>query len=374
MVKRILSELIKSKLDFKKIVLLIGARQVGKSSLIKEILKEKKVDYLFINGDDPFQRSIFSNPTFEFIKEYIKEYEYIFFDEAQRFENIGITLKLIIDNIPNKQVIVSGSSSLELTDKINEPLTGRKWEYNLFPFSWNEIKNEIGFANSLKNLEKYLVYGMYPEVVINMENNPKEILIQLSGSYLYKDILELINIKKPELLLKILQALAFQVGSEVSYNELANLCNADRNTIINYIHLLEKSFVIYRLEPFSKNKRKEISTSRKIYFYDNGIRNALINNFKTIQLRDDIGKLWENFIITERFKKHKNENELYNLYFWRSKQDAEIDLIEEKDGEISAFEIKWNDKKKVHFSKTFTNEYHPKSTEVINKENFYNYL
>ena len=297
----------------------------------------------------------------------------IVIDEAQRLENIGLSAKMIIDTNRNIQLFISGSSALEIASKINEPLTGRKWEYRLYPFSWRELTDQFSFAKVHPRLEEFLITGMYPDVV----NNPQssiETLNNLAGSYLYKDILEIGGVRRPDALLKLLQALAWQVGNEVSYNELAGTVGIDKATVSNYIDLLEKSFVIFRLNPLARNLRNEISTSRKIYFYDNGIRNSIINNFAPIGQRNDIGALWENFIISERKKNLAYSGFYGNTYFWRTVGRAEIDYIEEQDNKLTAYEIKWNSKVKVRFADSFVEKYSPERTAVINSDNYWEFL
>ncbi len=372
MIKRALFEAIKTKIDFKKAIILLGPRQVGKTFLIQKITEEVKLPYLMVNGDNPADRLLWTNPDFQLVRSLIAPYRLIVIDEAQRIENIGLTVKMIVDAKMEKQVIITGSSALGLGDTIQEPLTGRKWEFTIFPIAWSELKETYTLAKSIPMLEQLLVYGSYPEIII--ENEKEELLSSLSGSYLYKDILELGGIRKPEVLIRLLQALAWQVGSEVSYNELSRTVGIDRETVASYIDLLEKSFVVYRLSPLSRNERKEISTSRKIYFYDNGIRNAIINNFNPIEQRNDVGALWENYFITERLKLSTYQKPPVKSGFWRSKMHAEIDYVEEGSDGFTAFELKWNDKKTSKFSTTFTDFYQPRETFIINKSNFWDQL
>jgi uncharacterized protein len=370
MITRTLTSNLLEDYDNKKAIVLVGPRQVGKTTLIHKLVEGKKA--LFLNGDDPQTRMQLANANFQFLLQLVTDFEVIIIDEAQRIENIGLTVKMLVDAKLNKQFILTGSSSLDLGNQINEPLTGRKWEHQLYPLSWNEIKNHYSFPNAYARLEEFLIYGMYPEVVT--ETKKQKILLQLSGSYLYQDILELVNIKKPDLLMKLLNALALQLGSEVSYNELAKILGVDRMTIINYIDLLEKVYVIFRLHPFSSNQRNEITAKPKIYFYDNGIRNAIIGQFNPLQNRQDIGALFENFFISEKMKQHNYTGFYGKTHYWRNTQQAEIDFIEIIEGEISAYEIKYNPNKKVHFTKSFTEKYRPKQTLVVNKDNFWEYL
>jgi len=373
MIKRALEAVLKKKIDYKKAIVVLGPRQVGKTTLINEIASGIADDFLYINADDPAIRLAWNNPSQAFINNYIGNYKVIVIDEAQRIENIGLSAKMIVDSKKDIQLFLSGSSALEIASKINEPLTGRKWEYRLYPLSWSEIQGHFSFAKTIPRLEEFLVTGMYPEVVTNPEN-AKEILNNLAGSYLYKDILELAGIRKPEILLKLLQALAWQVGNEVSYNELAQTIGADKATVSDYLDLLEKAFVIFRLTPFARNLRNEISSTRKVYFYDNGVRNTIINNFAPVSQRNDIGALWENFIISERKKQLAYAGFYGNTYFWRTTAQAEIDYVEEHDGVISAYELKWNPKAKARFPAAFVAEYHPPITKVIHKDNYWEWL
>ncbi|MBK8819754.1 MAG: ATP-binding protein [Saprospiraceae bacterium] len=372
MINRIIFDSIKAKIDFRKAIILSGPRQVGKTFLLNTLAKELQMPFLMINGDHPSERLLWTNPDFSLVKSLIEPYQLIIFDEAQRIENIGLTVKMIVDSQSEKQIIITGSSALGLGDTIQEPLTGRKWEFQMFPLSWSELSSHYTLAKALPMLESLLIYGSYPDIVL--QGDKEELIQNLSGSYLYKDILELGGIRKPEYLVRLLQSLAWQVGSEVSYNELAKTVGIDKETVISYINLLEKSYVIYRLNPLSRNERKEISTSRKIYFYDNGIRNAIINQFNPLSMRNDVGALWENFFITERLKKNAYMKNNIKSWFWRNKAQSEIDYIEESKTGFSAFEMKWNPHKKTKFSSSFTNFYQPEETFTIHPSNFWNFL
>lgn len=371
MIERTLLANLKEDWDNNKAIVVTGPRQVGKTTLIQELVKDVKT--LFLNGDNPQVRIQLSNANFSFLSNLVSDYDAVVVDEAQRIQNIGVTVKMLIDAHLGKQIILTGSSSLELGNQINEPLTGRKWEHLLFPISWKEVCNHETFAVTYPRLEEFLIFGMYPEVVTNTSKKQR-ILLQLSGSYLYKDVLELVSIKKPDLLIKLLNALALQVGSEVSYNELSKILGVDRMTVVNYIDLLEKAYVVFKLHPFSSNQRNEITSKPKIYFYDNGIRNAIIGQFNPLENRQDIGALFENFFISERKKKLNYEGFYGKTHFWRNSQQAEIDYIEFSENEISAFEIKYNPNKTVKFTKSFTEKYQPKTTIAIHKDNFWEYL
>lgn len=367
---RILENEIKPKIGKGKAIIIIGPRQVGKTTLLKKIMDNEV--YLFLDGDDPTVRNLLANANTEQLKSIIGQHKTVFIDEAQRIENIGLTMKIITDQFKDVQLFASGSSAFELSNKINEPLTGRKWEFHLYPISWNELENSYGFVKATQQLELRILYGMYPEVITNI-GQEKDVLGQLANSYLYKDVLAFGGIRKPDVLEKLLQALALQIGNEVSYNELSQLLGIDKNTVSTYIDILEKAFVIFKLKSFSRNLRNEIKTNQKIYFCDTGIRNMVIGNFNALDLRQDKGALWENFLISERIKKLSYENSLAKSYFWRTAQQQEIDYVEEEAGKMTGYEMKWNEKAKVKIPKLFSETYKAE-TETLNRENFRNFL
>lgn len=370
MIVRDLLPKIEEKLGKGKVIVLIGPRQVGKTTLINSLLKD--ISFLFLDGDDSVVADILANANTEILKSIIGSYKYVFIDEVQRIPNIGLKLKIIVDQIKNVQVIVSGSSAFDINHVTQEPLTGRKFEYHLYPISWNEFEANVGYIKAQQQLELRLLYGMYPDVINNF-GNEYEILKNLVSSYLYKDVLGLAGIRKSDVLEKILKALAFQVGSEVSYNEIAQLVGVDKNTVNNYIDLLEKAFVIFRLNSFSKNLRNEIKANRKIYFYDNGVRNMLIGNFNSLEFRQDKGALWENFLVSERKKLLSYTDSLSKTYFWRTTAQQEIDYIEINADAVAAFEFKWSSTKKSKLPKSFDTAYKP-SFMVVNKDNFREFL
>lgn len=373
MIKRKLENIIWQKVKKGKAILILGARQTGKTTLIKEIAEKSQIETLYLNADLPVIQQQLQNPGVNELKQLIGKAKLVFIDEAQRIQDIGITLKIIVDEIPEIQLVVTGSSSFELTSYLNEPLTGRKYEYQLFPVSWEELVEHSNYLESLSQLNQRVIFGMYPDVINNF-GEEKEILFNLAGSYLFKDIYTFQQIRKPEFLQKLLQALAFQIGSEVSYNELSGLLQIDRKTIIHYIDLLEKAFVIFRLPPFSRNLRNELSSKVKIYFYDTGIRNAMINDFRPIDLRNDKGALWENFLISERLKSNHYALRRVNSYFWRTHQKNEIDYIEESDGKLEVFEFKWNPKPGYRIPKAFADTYNVEKAELISLKNFHQFL
>jgi uncharacterized protein len=373
MITRALQKKLEKRLDFKKAFLIFGPRQVGKTTLAKAFAESLQEEFEYFSGDSIVTRTLWSMSTIEALKQSFGHKKVVILDEAQMIEQVGLICKQLIDAEMGIQFIITGSSSLTIADKTQEPLTGRKWEYFLYPISSGELMEYQGVPQFLNLLPQYLVYGMYPEVVVNILD-AKEILTNIAGSYLYKDVLALVGLKRPQLLEKILKALALQVGSEVSLNELANLVSADVKTVDNYIYLLEQVFVVYRLGALSRNERNEISTKKKIYFYDNGIRNALIGNFNPIVTRNDIGALWENFLMTERKKLLAYNGFHGRTYFWRNKQQAEVDYIEEIDGNIYAFEFKWNPEAKSKFPQAFLDSYQPAETKIIHRENFWQWL
>ena len=355
MIERKLHKVIKNRFFNGKAIVLIGARQVGKTTLLHE-LTNRTNDVLWLNGDELATRTLLQEVSVEKFRSLIGSKTIIIVDEAQRIENIGLKMKLITDNLPNVQLILTGSSSFELANRVNEPLTGRKWEYTLFPLSFAEMAEHTNAFEEIKHLPLRLVYGYYPDVVTHL-GDEKEVLKQITDSYLYKDILEWERVKKSDKLVKLLQSLAFQVGSEVSLNELGQQVDLDKNTVEKYIVLLEQAQVVFRLGSLSRNLRNELKTARKIYFYDNGVRNALINNFNDLALRDDTGALWENFAIAERMKRNAYMNYWCNNYFWRTHQQKEIDYLEECDGQLYAYEFKYNSRKAAKVPGDFASSY-----------------
>jgi predicted AAA+ superfamily ATPase len=338
--------------------------------LILKYLEE--VDYKFFDGDDPVTRSSLDTPNTEQIRTLLENKKVVFIDEAQRIKSIGLTMKIIVDQFKDVQLWISGSSSFSLFNELNEPLTGRKWEYEMFPISWEELENHKGYLTAERQLEDRLRFGMYPDVI----NNPGEeieILQNLVNSYLYRDILSYAGIKKPDVLDKLVRALALQVGSEVNNNELSQLIGVDRNTVEKYISVLEKGYVIFRLTSYNRNVRNEIKKGRKIYFYDNGIRNMIIGSMNEVNLRTDIGALWENFLISERIKQNKYKFTLAKSYFWRTTQQQEIDYVEEIGTSLSAYEFKWNPKRKAKISKTFTEQYNAEGI-IVSRDNFRDFV
>lgn len=374
MFKRVLLQEILDRSFKKKAIILLGARQVGKTTLLKTIIEQQDKKAIYLNCDEPQTVSSLEKRNLNELQMLIGTNKLVVIDEAQKVDNIGLSLKLIVDNMPDVQVIATGSSAFELRNQLNEPLTGRKFEYQMFPLSTAEIYQTEGYLGVKKRLEPRLIYGSYPDI-LNQGDDPKELLRMLTDSYLYKDILATDNLRKPDMLDKLLRALSFQVGSEVSYNELAQTIGSDSKTVERYIELLEKCFVIFRLNGLSRNLRNELKKAKKIYFYDNGVRNAVIQQFATTNMRNDMGALWENFFISERIKYNHYRHHYCNIYFWRTKTQQEIDYIEEADGVFHVFEIKWNPQKSnAKIPKSFLESYPVASTVIVTPENYMDYL
>ncbi|MBR4839240.1 MAG: ATP-binding protein [Paludibacteraceae bacterium] len=374
MFKRELYQIVLDQCFKGKAIVLLGARQVGKTTLLKSVIKEQLAKVLYLNCDEPQTVSTLSNRNLRELQLLVGENKFIVIDEAQKVDNIGLTLKLIVDNISGVQLIATGSSAFELRNRLNEPLTGRKFEYYMYPISTNEIYKSTGYMDVKRLLETRLIFGSYPDVLSN-EGDAQQLLLSLTDSYLYKDVLAMDNVRKPGLLNRLLQALAFQVGSEVSYNELAQTIGSDNKTVERYVDLLEKCFVIFRLNGLTRNLRNELKKAKKIYFYDNGVRNAVIQQFAPLSIRNDVGQLWENFFISERIKRNHYTGHYCNTYFWRTKAQQEIDYIEECDGSMTAFEMKWNPNKgKTAFPNSFLDAYTIKETVVVTPDNYLDWL
>ncbi len=358
-----------------KAIILLGARQIGKTTLARQVQKTyPEGETLFLNCDEQATRAMLTDPALSALQKILGDASLVIVDEAQRIPNAGLMLKLITDNFPDVQLLVTGSSSLDLSSQINEPLTGRKFEYKMHPVTYTEFEKYAGYAESLAQLEQRMIFGMYPEI-ITKPNQAELLLRNLASSYLYKDLFSLDKVRKPQLLEKLVLALAWQIGQEVSYNELSNTLQVSKETVMNYIDLLEKAFVVFRLGPFSRNLRSEITTSRKIYFCDTGIRNAVIDNFEPLAVRNDAGPLWENFIIAERLKVNDYAERFRRSYFWRTHSQQEIDYVEETAGKLFAYEFKWNPKKgNARFPKTFLESYPVGNIMTVTPANFMEFL
>ena len=374
MIARLGAERFHAAVQSKKVIILLGARQVGKTTLLKSLFNASD-SVLWLNGDEVDVQNLFANLSSQRFKAYLGNKKILVIDEAQRIADIGLRLKLIADSIPDIQVFATGSSSFDLANRVNEPLTGRKREFHLYPLSFKELVENSDLLSEKRMIPHRLVFGSYPEVVTS-QGNEIEVLKELSQSYLYKDILTFEKIRHSEKLVKLLQALAWQIGSQVSYNELAQICSMDAKTVEHYITILEQAFIVFRLRSFSRNLRNELKNSRKIYFYDNGIRNAIIANFSQIENRNDAGALWENYLVSERLKKNAYEGNMENHWFWRTKEHQEVDYLEESSGNLRAFEFKWSDAgaKKARLPLTFSRSYKDAEFSVISPQNVEDFL
>lgn len=357
-----------------KVLVIYGPRQVGKTTLINTFLKSFDGKYYLGSGEDRSLREIIESERIERIKNAFSGYNLVVIDEAQKIHNIGLGLKILVDHLPEIPVIASGSSFFELSTRIGEPLTGRQRQITMFPMAALEIKDIFGPMRAMEMKEQFMVYGSYPEVLAEVNDaDRKELLVSLRDSYLLKDILELENIKNSRKLSDLLKLIAFQVGREVSLNELSNSLGIAKQTVARYLDLLEKTFIIKQVHGFSRNLRKEVSKTSRYYFWDNGIRNAIINNFNSLDTRDDIGMLWENYLFIERIKKQTYHRILANNYFWRTYDRQEIDLVEERDGRLFGFEFKWGNKK-VRPPRLWLDTYDNAEFMVINRENYISFI
>ncbi len=356
-----------------KVIVVLGARQVGKSTLIRELPLLKNHKVLWLDGENADVHLLLQNPNSERLKQLAGDHTVVVIDEAQKINGIGSILKLFADYIKNVQVIASGSSAFELRNTLNEPLTGRKFEYELYPLSFTEMVQHSSLLQELRQLPQRMVYGSYPEIVTHPEQ-AERLLRFLSDSYLYKDIFLFKGIKKPEKMLELLRLLAWQIGSEVNSNELARNLGIDNQTVDSYLDMLEKAFVLYKLPAYHTNQRVELKKSKKVYFNDLGIRNALINDFRSVEVRSDSGALFENFVINELRKENAYNGVFANFYFWRNIDQREIDLVVEKNNKLCTYEIKWNPTKKVQLTRSFTNIYGDTDFTVINRDNFFDEL
>lgn len=373
MIHRILEDKISGLLGNGKAIIIMGARQVGKSTLLESVFRQQS-DVLWMSGDDVDVQELFSEMTSTRLKALLGNSKTLIIDEAQRIPDIGLRLKLITDQIKDVQVVATGSSSFLLASKVNESLMGRKREFRMFPLSFGEMAAHASLLEELRLMPHRMVYGYYPEVVSN-PGNEAVILKELADSFLYKDILAIEGINKPDKLVRLLKALAFQIGSQVSYNEVGQLVGLDSKTVERYVDILEKSYIIFRLGTFSRNLRNELKQSRKIYFWDLGVRNAIIGNLAQVENRADIGALWENFVIAERMKHISYNDSLAQCWFWRTQQQKEIDYLEEEDGVLRAYEFKWNDRKaESRMPDAFAKAYPEARFQVITPKNIDTFL
>jgi predicted AAA+ superfamily ATPase len=353
-----------------KVIVLLGARQVGKSTLIRMLPLCEQKKTLWLDGENADVHQLLKDANVDRLKQLTASNQIVVIDEAQKIDNIGSILKLFADYCKDIQVIASGSSAFELRNTLNEPLTGRKFEFKLFPLSFTEMRQETSLLEEIRQLPQRLVFGYYPEIVTHPEDAERRLRF-LSDSYLYKDIFLFKGLKKPEKMLELLKILAWQIGAEVNYNELSKTLKLDNQTIESYVLMLEQAFIVYKLPAYHSNHRTELKKTKKIYFNDLGIRNALINDFRPIEIRQDAGDLFENFVINEFRKQNEYRNIYANFYFWRNIDQREIDLVIEKNNRLETVEIKWNPLKKVRRTKSFTNIYGETPFNVVNRENYF---
>jgi len=370
--KRILENKLEKLLFKNKALIVTGARQVGKTTMLRNLAKDKERVF-WLNADEYNTRTQLTNPTLNALSNIIGSYKIVIIDEIQRIENAGLLLKLMVDNFNDVQFIATGSSALEISDTIFEPMTGRHFLFHLYPFGLSEIYQQKSQFEIRQELDFHLIYGNYPEICLQRDL-AETLLKNLSQQYLYKDVLVWKDIRKPELLDKLLKLLAYQIGSEVSYNELSNLLQVKSETVENYIDLLEKSFVVYRLKAYAENSRKEVTKMHKIYFWDNGIRNAVIDDYRALSIRNDVGQLFENYILSERIKINNWQKSSVKSFFWRNYNQSEVDYIELDNRQLSGCEIKWNANRKQSVTKAFTNLYPDATTRVITPENFVDFV
>jgi len=372
MLRRTIQDAIEQALFKGKVIVVYGARQVGKTTLLKSIRQGCDAPSVYLNCDEPDIRRALSRRTSTELSALVGNNRLALIDEAQRVPEIGLTLKLLADTLPKVQVVATGSSAFELSNRVVEPLTGRKREFRIYPFSLAELGQIHTPLEIHRLLDRFLVHGLYPEV-INIPEQAEETLRELSRSYLYKDLLAFQQVRNPESLERLIQSLALQTGSKVSYNELAGQAGVDKKTVENYLRILEQSFVVFRLGSFSRNLRNELKRSRKVFFIDNGLRNAVVNNLNPPDLRPDVGALWENFVICERMKANHNRGRFPNVWFWRSHQKREIDYIEEEGGALRGYEIKWK-KKQLRVPSAFSAAYPDCPVEMVHRENLLEFL
>lgn len=356
--------------------IIYGPRRAGKTTLVHTYLESYTKPYLFLNADELASREALQTQDAKKLGELVHGYDLLVIDEAQRVEEIGLNIKILIDTQPQLAIIATGSASFELANKINEPLTGRKTTFTLYPLSYAELNEHQPGITLQQYLERWLVWGGYPQSITSKSVTQREqFLSELVGSYLYKDILELDSVKRADKIVDLLRLLAFQIGGEVSVAELASNLALNRETVDRYLDLLEKVFVIFRINGFSRNLRKEVAKNNRYYFYDNGVRNALIQNFNSLNLRNDVGQLWENYVVSERIKTNHYNGKSVNSYFWRTYDQKEIDIIEESKGMIHGYEIKWGkDKINTRTQNEFEAAYPNSIVKTINTENFSTFL
>ena len=354
-----------------KVVVLYGPRQVGKTTLVTELLANTEMKAQLINADELRYREALASQDRQVLGNLLADNELLIIDEAQRVENIGLNLKILVDQFPGAALIATGSASFELANKVSEPLTGRTLTHHMHPVSYGEIQQTFGPFEAREQLDRWLIWGGYPEIVVEESTQRRDQLLgELVGSYLYRDLLELDGLRKPEKIVDLLRLLAFQIGQEVSVSELATNLAINRETVDRYLDLLEKVFVIFRVHGFSRNLRKEVTKNSRYYFFDNGVRNALIQNFNPLHLRNDVGQLWENYLVMERRKFNAASQRKANIYFWRTYDQKEFDYIEERGGKLFGYEFKRQGEMRKATRREFNQTYPNSELITVTMENF----
>jgi len=371
--QRTLKEKIKSWLFQGKVIILYGPRQVGKTTLTKELINEYP-DSLYMNCERQPVWELLSSGNLDRIRQYLGKAKLVVFDEAQKIPRIGELLKLLIDTYPDIQYMATGSSSFDLTNVLSEPLTGRNVKFVMYPISLSELSLHYDKIQQDEMIDNLLLYGTYPDIVNRDQAQKEQLLDELTSDYLFKDVLRFENMRRSDILINLLKAIALQAGHEVSLRELSNLLKVSVDTVQRYISLLEKSFVLFSLSSFSRNLRNEIAKGKKYFFYDLGIRNSLLQNFIPLSGRNDAGQLWENFCLIERIKYNQARSKRVNMYFWRTYQQQEIDLIEEHSGKLYAYEFKLNPRKKDKAPSTFIKSYPDSDFQIIHRQNYHQFL
>lgn len=375
MIKRSIFEQVKARIEPGKVVVIYGPRRVGKTVLLNQLAREIEGKYLLVNGQERRVRRWLGSQDSSVMKEYIRGVKVLLIDEAQYVDKIGLNLKILVDMIPDVRVVATGSASFELANQVGEPLVGRKWQFMLYPLAQLELSEVESRLETEANLESRLIFGSYPEVVLAESRDKKrEILDAIVDGYIFKDLLVMENLRREDKLMSLLKLLAFQIGKEVSISELADNLNMSFHTVERYLYLLEQVFVILRVGGFSRNLRKEVVKNARYYFYDNGVRNAVIENFNPLSLRNDVGQLWENYLFIERLKKRKYTHLWANSYFWRTYDRKEIDLVEEREGRLYGYEFKWGRNKKVKPPKDWLAVYPEASFEVVDRDNYLEFI
>lgn len=369
-IHRILQQQLSAAIQPGKVLILYGPRQVGKTTLVLDLLAASDLPHGYISADELIYREALASQNRRTLGEILGNNRLLVIDEAQRVPDIGLNLKILVDNYPQATIIATGSASFDLAAKISEPLTGRKLTFTLYPASFAELAATLGPFEARAEIERWLIWGGYPPIVTAEPSLRERLLGELVGSYLYRDVLELEGVRRAEKIVDLLRLLAFQIGQEVSLTELATNLGINRLTLERYLDLLEKVFVIFRVRGLSRNLRKEISKSPRYYFYDNGVRNSLIQNFNRLDLRNDVGQLWENYLMVERRKVNEYSGRLVNTYFWRTYDQKEVDYVEEWGGRLYGYEFKWQGQAREAARQAFTAAYPEAQVETINRDNF----